>query len=148
MGACVSIQLVASEQFELCGPAWAIRWAGGGMPNSRELEAFEVTTLGPERATLVSFRLPNAIHLDALAFEQRVAEIYRCIRLELNSLRHASPVRFWNHLPAIHQPMDGSRDRYMVFNAGRFAAMRQWFGRPDESAPFYPAASAVGHDGK
>jgi chorismate lyase/3-hydroxybenzoate synthase len=144
----VSIQFVASKQFKLASPRWAVELAGGGEPTSRGHESFELTVHEAERASLVSFRLQDAIDLDARTFERRVADTYDCIRLELNSLRHACPVRFWNYLPAIHQPMDASRDRYMVFNAGRFAAMKKWFGQSEKSPPHYPAASGVGHEGK
>ena len=66
----------------------------------------------------------------------------------LTRLGHPFPVRFWNYLPAIHQPMDVRRDRYMVFNAGRFKALSDWLERPGESAGRLPAASGVGHDGE
>ena len=144
----MSIQSVACEQIEPSPPSWAVQWADGGEFKLREEEGLELTTRQAEHATLISLRLPDAVDLDAPAFEQRVAEMYRRIRLELNSLRHVFPVRFWNYLPGIHQTMDASRDRYMVFNAGRFTAMRQWFGLPEQSSPLYPAASAVGHDGR
>lgn len=144
----MSIQFVASKQFKFASPRWAVQLAGGGEPTSRGHESFELTLHEAEHASLVSFRLPDAIDLDARTFERRIAEMYDCVRLELKSLRHSCPVRFWNYLPAIHQPMDASRDRYMVFNAGRFAAMKKWLGQPDKSPPLYTAASAVGHDGK
>jgi chorismate lyase/3-hydroxybenzoate synthase len=36
----------------------------------------------------------------------------------------------------------------MHFNAGRFAAMCEWFGGADRIPEFVPAASGVGHDGQ
>ncbi len=144
----MSIHFVSSKQVQLASPRWAVQLAGGGKPTLREYESFELTIHEAEHASLVSFCLPDAIDLDSRTFERRIAEIYNGIHLELNSLRHACPVRFWNYLPAIHQPMDTSGDRYMVFNAGRFAAMRSWFGRPEQSPALYPAASAIGHDGR
>ena len=40
--------------------------------------------------------------------------------------------------------MGGGLDRYMVFNAGRFAAFEDWFGRRRCSPATLPTASAVG----
>jgi len=55
------------------------------------------------------------------------------------------PVRFWNCLPGIHAPTGPDTDRYMTFNAGRFAAFEQWFGGAKELGVAVPSASAVGH---
>jgi chorismate lyase/3-hydroxybenzoate synthase len=93
-------------------------------------------------AALVSMRVPRADALDAAAFEQKSADAYRAIRKAVGSLH---PVRFWNYLPKIHEAMDGVRDRYMVFNAGRFAALTEWFGGRDSLPARLPAASGVGH---
>lgn len=144
----MSIQIVARRKAHLSPPRWAVEMAAGGNPTCRSLGVFDLTIHEGEHATLVSFRLPDAIDLEAHLFEQRVAEIYECIRVELGSMQNACPVRFWNYIPAIHQPMDPSRDRYMVFNAGRFAAMRQWFGQPEKFPALFPAASGVGYDGR
>jgi chorismate lyase/3-hydroxybenzoate synthase len=43
--------------------------------------------------------------------------------------------------------MDGGRDRYMVFNAGRYAAFCQWYGGADQFSKNIPTASGVGHRG-
>ena len=56
-------------------------------------------------------------------------------------------VRFWNHIPDIRRTNERGLDRYMVFNAGRFAACSQWFGGPAAFDRLLPTASAVGHDG-
>jgi chorismate lyase/3-hydroxybenzoate synthase len=77
-------------------------------------------------------------------FEHRSADAYRQVRRAVDALH---PVRFWNYIPGIHEPMDARRDRYMVFNAGRFAALSEWFGGPHALAGRLPAASGVGHAG-
>ena len=51
----------------------------------------------------------------------------------LREMQTQFPVRFWNYIPDIHCPCgrtpDGRPlDRYMVFNAGRYAACADWFG--------------------
>ena len=54
------------------------------------------------------------------------------------------PVRFWNFVPGIHADMGDGLDRYMVFNAGRFAAFCDWFGPAATFNRHVPTASAVG----
>jgi chorismate lyase/3-hydroxybenzoate synthase len=56
-------------------------------------------------------------------------------------------VRFWNYLPDIRRPAAGGLDRYMVFNAGRFAACSEWLGGPDRFGRLLATASAVGWAG-
>ncbi len=143
----MSTQIAERKQEKLSVPRWARQLAGGGRPAFRRHDAFDISTLEGEHATLISIRLPAAKELDADTFELQVAEIYDRIRLELHSRRHGCAVRFWNLLPAIHQQMDPARDRYMVFNAGRFAAMGKWFGQSEKLLPLFPAASGIGHTG-
>jgi chorismate lyase/3-hydroxybenzoate synthase len=57
------------------------------------------------------------------------------------------PVRFWNHIPRINAPADNGRDRYMVFNAGRFDAFSTWFDGIHSLPQRVPTASGVGHAG-
>ncbi len=47
-------------------------------------------------------------------------------------------------MPGIHADMGGGRDRYMVFNAGRYAAFEEWFGQAALFTRTVPTASAVG----
>jgi hypothetical protein len=56
-------------------------------------------------------------------------------------------VRLWNHIPAITARVDDRRDRYMVFNAGRYRAFANWYGGPGAFDRDVATASGVGHDG-
>ena len=131
---------------DLTPPAWVLDLVPG-RPRSRSINALKVEVAQAHGASLVSVSLPGAGSLDAGSFEQRTADAYRCIRGQLAELGDFHPARFWNFLPAIHEPMDQRRDRYMVFNAGRFAAFSDWFGGPDHLPSRLPAASGVGHRG-
>jgi chorismate lyase / 3-hydroxybenzoate synthase len=95
-------------------------------------------------ATLASARIKNAVKLDAAAFERQTMAAYASIRRQVEPLH---PVRFWNHIPAIHAVMDSQRDRYMVFNAGRFKAFEQWYGSSQRFSQVVATASGVGHGG-
>ncbi len=81
--------------------------------------------------------------MTASDLEAAVAAAYGAIGHALSEEdRHA--IRFWNFIPAIHADMGGARDRYMVFNAGRFDAFASWFGSPQAFSRALPTASAVG----
>jgi chorismate lyase/3-hydroxybenzoate synthase len=89
--------------------------------------------------------VPDATSLSAEGLSDAVAEVYRAILRDVRSQqRHA--VRMWNFVPSIHCVL-GPGDRYMAFNAGRFAAFSEWFGLADDSAATIPTASAIGIDG-
>ena len=126
---------------------WA-RQIAGGTAQRRQADTVELTvTPGSAAAALISARLVGAAALDVADFQKGVTNCYRQIAQAAGALGQAHPVRFWNYLPAIHQQMDDRRDRYMVFNEGRYTAWRQWFGEPGEWSGRLPAASGIGHAG-
>jgi chorismate lyase/3-hydroxybenzoate synthase len=92
---------------------------------------------------LVDSHIADCATLDAAALERAVADAYRVIAESLRASGH-HPVRFWNFVPGIHADMGGGRDRYMVFNAGRYAAFEEWFGQAALFTRTVPTASAVG----
>src|SRR5690349_19098204 len=91
----------------------------------------------------VSTHIPDCAALDAAALERAVADAYAVIAESLRATGHHA-VRFWNFVPGIHADMGGGRDRYMVFNAGRYAAFERWFGQAALFRRTVPTASAVG----
>jgi chorismate lyase/3-hydroxybenzoate synthase len=76
-----------------------------------------------------------------------VAEGYRCIFDQLAPLPTPYPIRFWAFVPSIHAGLGAGLDRYMVFNAGRFAAYSAWCGGRDALGASVATASAVGIEG-
>jgi chorismate lyase/3-hydroxybenzoate synthase len=101
-----------------------------------------------EGVTHASVSILDAAHLQAATLEQAVMYAYQVLAA---ALAHAGshPVRFWNFIPGIHAAMDSEegahpRDRYMVFNAGRFAAFASTYGSPAAFSRSLPTASAVG----
>ena len=84
----------------------------------------------------------DAVDLPADQLSVAVADAYADV-LARAARGGRRPVRFWNFLPGINDPVgDDGQTRYMAFNAGRMAA----FGaRP---AARVATASAVGHGGR
>ena len=115
--------------------------------------ALQLAAAHPDRWLHVHDAVDDVPDLDADALEAAVTAAYlRIARRLREASRH--PVRFWNFLPDIHARMEQAElgraenglDRYMVFNAGRFAAFQQWFGAAAAFDRRVPTASAVGVD--
>jgi chorismate lyase/3-hydroxybenzoate synthase len=99
----------------------------------------------PPPLTLLTSNIPNATALSAAGLSDAVADAYRRLLSEMQAeARHA--VRIWNFVPSIQGEL-GAGDRYMAFNAGRFAAFSEAFGLANETPAAIPTASAVGIDG-
>jgi chorismate lyase/3-hydroxybenzoate synthase len=94
-----------------------------------------------------SVRIRNARGLDRAALHAATAGAYRRIEAELRVRNAPHPVRLWNHIPGIHEPMGEGQDRYMIFNAGRYEALSAWFGRETFDTRV-ATASGVGHRGQ
>mgnify|MGYP000072155190 CR=1 FL=1 len=75
------------------------------------------------------------------------SSILAWIRSQMESAGTPHPIRFWNFLPAIHQPLSPYSERYRAFNVGRFLAFTSWFGNAAHFARYVPTATGIGHDG-
>ena len=95
----------------------------------------------------LSVTVRGAEALPDLELEHLTAAAYRLLHrgLDAGPTRHA--VRLWNFIPGIGDEAGGSLDRYMVFNAGRFAAFDDRYGGAERFSRCVPTASAVGTDG-
>jgi chorismate lyase/3-hydroxybenzoate synthase len=97
--------------------------------------------------TLVSVRVSEAVALSVDDLEQQTLAAYESIaRAVAAGGWHA--VRFWNHVPSINAMMPDGRNRYMVFNAGRYRAYCNWYGGPGEFERQVSTASGIGHRGR
>ena len=129
-------------------PAWARALVSGTssilVPNPHDPE-WTLHCAASDRFVLITAILDDADALPVAALEARVANAYRGIgALLARHERHA--VRFWNFIPRIHAQLADGRDRYMVFNAGRFHAFSDLYGSARLFARALPTASAVGID--
>jgi chorismate lyase/3-hydroxybenzoate synthase len=107
----------------------------------------EAIGLSVARATgLAAVRVvvPGVRAMDILTLQQVVAEAYQSVFEQLRLGPASWPVRFWAFIPGIHAVMSPGLDRYMVFNAGRFAAYSAWCGGREAFSKSVPTASAVG----
>ena len=96
---------------------------------------------------LVSARVRDAVRLSVDDLENATLGAYESIARELANLAlHAA--RFWNHVPKINEILSDGRDRYMVFNAGRYRAYCNWYGGPGAFEQQVATATGVGHHGR
>lgn len=100
-----------------------------------------------ERFSVASVTVPDARSLGHSDLHAATAEAYRRLEAELRARGAVHPVRLWNHIPGIHDPMGDGLDRYMVFNAGRYEALSAWFGGEEAFDTRVATASGVGHQG-
>ncbi|MEM9556150.1 MAG: hypothetical protein AAGC60_17970 [Acidobacteriota bacterium] len=95
---------------------------------------------------LVSVRVPDALALDAPSLADACARAYALLATELDGERSLEPVRLWNFIPRILEPLGDQPHRYMVFNAGRYRALRSQLGAAFDRR--IATASGVGHQGR
>lgn len=120
-----------------------------GEPNGFGLPRWAVQ-LAEERAaefTLVSAQIDDACALDERAFRQATHCAYERIARELERRNAAEPVRVWNFIPGILEPLGALPQRYMAFNEGRWDAYLERYGSVEEMERRAPTASGVGHPG-
>jgi hypothetical protein len=110
--------------------------------------AEELVASSSDEFALTTVRIGDAIAMGAAELEAQVAEAYASLAATLRESPAGRPVRLWNHIPAINARMDDRRDRYMVFNAGRYRAFEEWYGGTGAFDRDVATASGVGHDGR
>lgn len=143
----------ASDRSDLGVPPWATALLArdGAAPAPAQPDEPNLTIQASASFTLATVRQPGAAALDPAAFEACTREAYAAIAGRLRGARAPHAVRFWNYIPDIHRPCgqssSGGLDRYMCFNAGRFAACSDWFGGPDSFDRLLATGSGVGHGG-
>lgn len=142
-------QLVPALPLEPVPPRWVTDWLiddgghehGGASPSSGH-----VTSTRTGRFTLLSVAIEQAGGLAGRGFSDAVTRAYSLVLEELTQQRRQA-LRIWNFIPGIQAPTSEGQDRYMAFNAGRFAAYSDWLGTPNLFAGRLPTASAVGVSG-
>src|SRR5262245_52920501 len=124
------------------------------LPGLREAEVrpgpapgIELKVARGESLSRLHLAFGGATSMDILTFQQTVAEAYRSAFDQLTLLPTPYPIRFWAFVPSIHADLGAGLDRYMAFNAGRYAAYSAWCGGRDALSRSVATGSAVGVDG-
>jgi enamine deaminase RidA (YjgF/YER057c/UK114 family) len=135
-------------------PDWVVDWIGA--PRSKRSWDFDVdgvptsgrAVIG-KRFSHVRVRVHGAAQLPDLKLQHATTEAYLQVRRSLDDGPAVHPVRFWNFIPGIGDPAGDGLDRYMVFNAGRYAGFSDWFHAADRNqlAPRIATATGIGHPG-
>ncbi len=139
-------------------PAWVEQLVDATGRTGGGSEGIALEIAAGKRFTLVSAWVDEHLVRDGAGLRDATIGAYGLIRAVLAESNTPYPVRFWNHIGDITQPAvngvdpavgDGrDANRYMAFNAGRFAAMSQWYGGPERFDASLPTASGVGYDGR
>jgi chorismate lyase / 3-hydroxybenzoate synthase len=127
-------------------PTWVDEWVGPAETSAVEASGFRFETWKGERFSRFSIGITNVDDLDTEALQRSVTDAYR-MAFEHLSAEGLFLVRTWAAIPRIHAG-HGAIDRYMVFNAGRFAAYSAWLGGREEFSRSVTTASAVGSSEK
>jgi enamine deaminase RidA (YjgF/YER057c/UK114 family) len=96
---------------------------------------------------LVAAHQRHAVDLSAESLTNLTADLYGRLREEAASAGTPHPLRFWNFIPRILEPMKKAINRYMVFNTGRHSALQDWFAGHSPFETALPTATGVGHSG-
>jgi chorismate lyase / 3-hydroxybenzoate synthase len=126
-------------------PAWVDEWVGAESTSRVREDGLSLDAWTGAAFTRISVSCAGIDALDAPAFERAVADAYRLVLRELDAAS-LHPLRLWAFVPRIHAAY-GEVDRYMVFNAGRFATFAARLGGPQAFPRSVPTASAVGTHG-
>jgi len=111
-------------------PGWALELVRGAadLVWRPAEDGVQTRLLEGQRFVLASARIPAALRLSSELFRAATAAAYAAISRCLEGCRAFHPVRCWNLIPGILEPLGEHRHRYMVFNAGRHDAFAKWLG--------------------
>jgi chorismate lyase/3-hydroxybenzoate synthase len=132
-------------------PPWTARLVGDleAAPWKPEQGGALVRVVDGRAFSLVSLRLVDAVELEAGEFRAGARRLYESLRHILaGRLRTPHPVRIWNFIPRILEPLGDLPHRYMEFNAGRFEAYEQWYASRANFALELPTATGTGQSGR
>ncbi len=122
-------------------------WVEELFPSADSIASKHTLVRRREDFVLLSVRVRQAVALRLEELEAQTFSAYESIARSL-AAEQMHAVRFWNHVPRINEIMSDGRDRYMVFNAGRYRAYCNWYGGPGEFERQVSTASGIGHWGR
>lgn len=129
-------------------PAWVRELLGvpteAWKPVDRLMSA---QTVRSSEFMLVSVRVADALSMEPADFTSMTTQAYELICDSLNEHRGFSLIRVWNFIPRILDPLGHVPQRYIAFNAGRFAAYERAYVTKDAFSKMVATASGVGNFG-
>ncbi len=129
-------------------PDWASALVASGSGQWQSANAgLRYRTLSSDHFTLTSIICPQAVQLSERDFANSTVSAYRILDRELRRHDAGYLVRVWNFIPEILAALGELPQRYMVFNAGRHAAYREWNQGEYCFETQVATASGVGHPG-
>lgn len=128
-------------------PQWVEELADWGPVTTSTEQGIDIECAHGGAKGLACVRLAGARDMEAGRLEADAARAYEIILRRLEDMQTPYPVRFWNFIPDIHRDAGNGRDRYMVFNSGRFAAFAAHYAGSQAFDHHLATASAVGYDG-
>ncbi len=143
--------LVAAEAVSVPGWVEETLWGSAPVPGRDLGDGLTLGLRGVGDWWLVSASIRDAATDRPAVFQRRVQRAYESILTQLTATsngRGGRPVRCWNFIPGIHRRDGDGLDRYMVFNAGRYAGFEAHDGRDPRGSGLLPTASGVGHNGE
>ena len=123
-----------------------VRWLSRLFGDDAALTPGVTRSTDDGQVALLVRSIRGAAALDDRAFEAAVRELYLELLGELRE-RGLEPIRLWNHVPEILRPGGRGGLRYMVFNAGRYAAYAEFHGAGEPFGRRLPTASGTGCGG-
>jgi chorismate lyase/3-hydroxybenzoate synthase len=127
-------------------PIWVgeMRGLAATTPAEAARDTFTLRLAAGDSFSRIEISFGDVPAMDILTFQQTVAEAYRNVFDLLDRMPTPYPVRFWAFIPDIHADMGAGLDRYMAFNAGRFAAYSARYGGRQGLSRSVATGSAIG----
>ena len=125
-----------------CPPAWVDEWVGVADLSAVKSERVSFEARTGAKFSRFSMGIEGVEKMDTPTLQESITEAYRMVFEHLAAHR-SHLLRTWAAIPRIHAG-HGDLDRYMVFNAGRFAAYSAWLGGSEGFSRSVTTASAVG----
>lgn len=148
----VEVADTRGEQDNLAPPGWVASLTGRATGQDRvrtphARAALVVNESSGCDTTRVSVSLEDIEAASSADFQLLVTEMITTALVRLRASVHPHPVRAWNFLPGIYDPLGIGVNRYTVFNLARHAAFVGLFGEGAVRTGEVPTASCVGHCG-
>lgn len=106
-----------------------------------------IRTVDSDRYSLVSMVVDDALAMSAHDFTAAVESVYESLNDQLSRLTCQCPIRMWNYVPGILDPIGEVMSRYHLLNQARYDVYCRWYGSPEGFQKHVVTATCTGHGG-